>query len=88
MKYERERVLILASSAPSLQNFRGPMIVEMSSRGHEIHVVAPDLSSDTAVVDWLQAQGVTGHDVPLSRAGINPMVDMWTLFPRSQKLCL
>jgi len=72
--------IILAGSVPlSLRNFRGPLITEMLARGHGIHAVAPSLLSETTTRQWLEAQGVVCHNAPISRAGLNPLVDLRSL---------
>ncbi|WP_297758793.1 glycosyltransferase family 4 protein [uncultured Shimia sp.] len=73
------RILILASFAPSLCNFRGALIEEMCRRGHEVHAAAPGLSADDTTSNWLGERGVTCHDVALSRSGLNPIADLKTL---------
>lgn len=75
-----ERVLILAGFAGSLANFRGPLILALGSRGHEMHAAAPDLLTDIQTTGWLRAQSVTCHDAPLSRTGLSPIADLRGLF--------
>ena len=72
-------VFILSSLASSLVNFRGPLISALVSRGHQLHAAAPGLTEDTATAEWLLGQGVTCHDVPISRAGLNPFADLRAL---------
>jgi len=62
------RILINASLAPSLYNFRGPLIREMIARGHEVHVSAPTI--DAADRDRIVALGATPHELPLERTGL------------------
>lgn len=73
------RVLILASFAPSLCNFRGALIEETCERGHEVHAAAPGLVADDKTRDWLENHGVICHDVALSRSGLNPLADIKTM---------
>ena len=72
-------ILILASFSSSLLNFRGPLIESLVARGYQVHVAAPELSIDRKTTSWLRGYGVTWHDIPLSRAGLNPSVDFCTL---------
>ena len=72
-------VFILASLSTSLRNFRGPLIAELAERGHEVHVAAPDLLEDATTCEWLNERGIECHDVPLSRAALNPFADLGTL---------
>lgn len=73
------RVLVLAGLAQSLVNFRGPLLVEMARRGHQVHAAAPGLDADPAVGAFLRAQGITGHDILLDRGGLNPLRDLRAL---------
>ena len=72
-------ILVFAGLASSLANFRGHLIAAMVQRGHQVHAAAPGLTSDAPTHDWLRAQGVVCHDVPLSRAGLNPIADLQSL---------
>lgn len=72
-------ILVAASYSPSLVNFRGALIKTIRQRGHQVHACAPGLPGDEATREWLEAQGVVCHDVPLSRAGLNVFKDLATL---------
>lgn len=74
-----KRVFVLASYGPSLVNFRGALIQELRNRGHAVDACAPDLLADTETRGWLEARGVTCHDAPFSRAGLNPLQDLKAL---------
>lgn len=74
-----KRVFVLASYGPSLVNFRGALIQELRNRGHAVDACAPDLLADTETRGWLEARGVTCHDAPFSRAGLNPLHDLKAL---------
>lgn len=66
----RRRVVLLGSYAPSLINFRGPLIAAMAARGHEVYALAPDIDEETArKVRALGAEPVT---VPLGRTSLDP----------------
>ncbi|WP_423141296.1 glycosyltransferase family 4 protein [Parablastomonas sp. CN1-191] len=67
-------VLVNASYAPSLTIFRGPLIRAMVAAGHRVHASAPGLTGETARA--VAALGAEPHDVPLSRAGLNPVDDL------------
>jgi len=73
------RFLIIASLASSLRNFRGSLIRDIRSRGHEVHAAAPGLEADAATRSWLDAQGVICHEVPISRTGLDPRADLRAL---------
>lgn len=67
-------VLVNASYAPSLVNFRGPLIRAMIAAGHRVHATAPGLEGPRA--DAVAALGAEPHSVPLARSGLNPAADL------------
>jgi len=67
----RLKVLLLGSFAPSLINFRGPLIAAMAERGHEVFAAAPDIDPDVAAK--LVAMGATPVPVVLGRTSLNPV---------------
>ncbi|MCG5529230.1 MULTISPECIES: glycosyltransferase family 4 protein [Halorhodospira] len=71
------RIVVIGSLARSLINFRGPMLRELRARGHQVIACAPDAQQD--VREELQRLDVDYHDIPLSRAGMNPTQDLRTL---------
>jgi len=66
-------VLLNASYAPSLVNFRGNFIQAMISAGHEVHVSAPDFDNET--LERVSGWGATAHPVHLARSGQSPVAD-------------
>lgn len=58
---------MLASYAPSLLNFRGPLIRDLLKAGHQVSAGAPDIKE---VSHQLEALGVSAHNTPLRRNGI------------------
>jgi|FLYL01.1.fsa_nt_gi glycosyltransferase involved in cell wall biosynthesis len=73
------KVAILGGYAPSLINFRGPLIRAMLASGHEVVAMAPARDGRgevaRAVAEELRAWGVRFRAVPLRRAGMNPLRD-------------
>lgn len=67
----RRKVLLLGSYAPSLINFRGPLIAALAERGHEVFAAAPDI--DAEVTARLVALGATPVPVVLGRTSLNPV---------------
>lgn len=67
-------VAVLGSYAPSLVNFRGPMIRRMVGAGHAVVALAPDFDEHTrrAVRDL----GAEPVDVPMDRGGVNALSDL------------
>ena len=70
-------IAVIASYAPSLVIFRGPLLAEMVARGHTVTGYAPD--PDPQLVAALAALGVQFRAYPLQRAGLNPLRDARTL---------
>lgn len=73
-------LLIVASAASSLWNFRGPFIETLIACGIKVHAAAPSLLADERACLWLEARGVVCHDLPLARTGLNPFHDLRALF--------
>ncbi len=73
------RIVMGASLAASLINFRGELIRELLARGAEVHVTAPDFESDSDSARTLTGWGVTAHEVAMSRTGMNPWSDLRSL---------
>lgn len=73
------RFLLIAGFADSLIAFRKPLIVALLNKGLEVHVAAPELSTNQAVMSELTALGVVAHDIPMQRTGMNPLTDLRTL---------
>jgi glycosyltransferase involved in cell wall biosynthesis len=71
MASPRRKVLLLGSYAPSLINFRGPLIAAMVERGHDVFAAAPDIDADVAAK--LVALGATPVPVVLGRTSLNPL---------------
>ena len=72
------KILIIASLADSLINFRGPLIAALLAKGLDVHVAAPDLPGHSQVRHKLQTMGLTVHEVPIVRTGTNPLSDLRT----------
>jgi len=70
------KILIVASFAASLRNFRGPLILTLLRQGHEVHVAAPGISTDAETRDWLALRRVCWHDIPMERTGLSPAGDL------------
>ena len=70
------RILLLASAPRSLINFRGPLIEELLTRGHEVHAAAPFQDGDEVIGKRLRCLGATVHSVPLQRTGMSVASDL------------
>ncbi|WP_022683572.1 sugar transferase [Sphingobium bisphenolivorans] len=71
------KIVIIASLAYSLVNFRGRLIASMIEEGHEVVVCAP--CHDAEIEVRLQAMGAAYRRTPMARAGMNPFADLVTL---------
>ncbi len=68
------RVALVASYAPSLTLFRGPLIAELVARGHPVLCLAPDLDDPT--FEALKGLGAECAAYPLDRTGLSPGADL------------
>ena len=73
------RFLLIAGFAESIVTFRGALIESLIRSGCEVHVAAPGLSSHAEVGPKLEIPGDRLHDIPMARAGTNPLSDAVTL---------
>lgn len=65
---------MLASSAPSLINFRGHLLKTLVQRGVQVTAVAPDIDDRTRIS--LIALGVEPVEIEMERVGMNPFADI------------
>lgn len=68
-------VLVLGSYAPSLFNFRGPLIAAMVEAGWRVSACAPGAAEGEAA-DAVRRLGATPVSVTLARTGMNPLSDL------------
>lgn len=68
------RTILFGGYAPSLLNFRGPLIRALVGAGQEVIACAPE--DDPEVASGLRELGAEYHPVPLRRTGLNPIVDV------------
>jgi glycosyltransferase involved in cell wall biosynthesis len=73
----RRRVALIGSFAPSLINFRGPLIAALVERGHEVHALAPDI--DPATAASLRALGAQPRSIGLVNSSLNPLRSLRTI---------
>lgn len=77
------RIAVVAGYAPSLINFRGPLLRALRARGHEVVALAP---SDSILGGYagdvrgaLADLGIELLDFPMRRGGVDPVADGRTL---------
>ncbi len=77
------RILVIAGYAPSLVNFRGPLLRALVACGHKVMALAPpDEETGPQAPDIaaeLRAMGVSLSRFPMRRGGVNPLQDLRTL---------
>jgi glycosyltransferase involved in cell wall biosynthesis len=84
------KIVLIASFAESLINFRGPLLKALVEAGHNVHSAAPGLVPGSEIGDRLTKLGVSIIDIPLSRTGLNPVTDLrlglrlWQLFRKDK----
>jgi len=78
------KIAVIGGYAPSLINFRGPLLRRMVSLGHEVHALAPAHVPD--ISPQLEEMGVEYSMFPLIRRGLNPFSDIGTLLHLKQVL--
>ncbi|MBU1249212.1 MAG: glycosyltransferase family 4 protein [Proteobacteria bacterium] len=71
------KIVVIAGYAPSLINFRGPLLASMRVFGHEVITLAPP--DDPTVRGQLAELGVGFKTIRLSRRGVNPLRDFITM---------
>lgn len=71
------KILVVASYAFSLVNFRGELLSEMIAAGHQVIACAPEDDRDVAAT--LGRMGVRYRRLPMRRAAISVLADLATL---------
>ncbi len=74
------RFLLIAGFSESLIGLRWELIKALLARGLAVHTAAPNMPSNDPIRLKLEGSGVVVHDIPLCRAGTNPLNDLATLF--------
>lgn len=72
-------ILVVASYAESLLNFRGALLEALLRQGFSVHVAAPNLPINSDERLRLEAKGMIVHEYFLQRTGLNVLADLRTL---------
>ncbi|MEO8454685.1 MAG: glycosyltransferase family 4 protein [Sphingomicrobium sp.] len=72
-------ILVIAGYAPSLTNFREPLLKTIRKAGNRVIAAAPGLLQDRSVSARLARLDVDCRNIPLSRTGLNPVADLLLL---------
>lgn len=67
-------IFLLGSYAPSLLNFRGPLIRALLDAGHRVSVGAPGIPADLRAT--LEGMGAAVYETPLDRRGTGLLADL------------
>lgn len=78
------RLVVVASYAPSLLNFRGDLLSMLVEREWRVTALAPDV--EARVADELRARGVDVVEWSLERSGTNPLRDAGSLLALARVL--
>jgi glycosyltransferase involved in cell wall biosynthesis len=78
------KIGIIANTAFSLANFRGPLIATMARLGMTVYAFAPDYDEGSRAT--LRALGAIPVDFSMARAGMNPLRDLLDLVRLSLQL--
>ena len=73
----RRKIAVVCSYTVSLVRFRYLLLKEMVQNGHEVVAIGPEYHAPT--IDALAEIGVSFVQVPMARAGLNPISDLQTL---------
>ena len=71
------RIAVVAGYAPSLVNFRGPLMRAMQAAGHEVVALSPP--DDPNVAGKLRDMGIPYVPFLMRRKGLNPVRDLLAL---------
>lgn len=71
-------IVLIGGFADSLIRFRGELLKRFVDAGHHVVACAPEASEEVRAA--LAASGVQYRDVPIDRAGLDPVKDMRTIF--------
>jgi glycosyltransferase involved in cell wall biosynthesis len=71
------KVVVLGAQPEWLSGLRGPMIREFLARGHQVIAIGSDEIEH--VRSALEGWGARYVVVPMRRAGLNPITDIWTI---------
>ena len=73
------KISVVCGYAPSLLNFRGPLLTTLINRGHSVVALAPSTDISPDISQQLSLMGVRIKPFYLSRVGLNPFQDFRSL---------
>ncbi|MDV2440807.1 glycosyltransferase family 4 protein [Acinetobacter gerneri] len=73
------KFVLISNNLTSVKNFRTDLLLDIQSKGYEIHILAPDFQNFAIERKYLKDQKFTLHEIPLNRTGTNPLADLKTM---------
>lgn len=74
------KFLLLSAYSESIIDFRGVLIDDLLRKGITVHVAAPGLLPSSKVYSTLIKKGVALHNVRMNRTGMNPLLELYTVY--------
>lgn len=71
----KSRLLMITNNPDTLVSHRLSVAVAALENGYDVHVATPDGES----IREIQDHGLVHHTLPLSRGGMNPLTELWSL---------
>lgn len=78
------RLIIIGTIATSILSFRRDLILSLIKQGHKVYAFAMDYTADQK--DQVRLLGAIPVDYQLSRAGLNPLADVKTMFQLKKRI--
>lgn len=73
------KFVLISNNLTTVKNFRTDLLLEISKKGYEIYVLAPDLDLFLAEKEYLEVKGFILKEIQLQRTGTNPIADLKTI---------
>lgn len=71
-------IVVIGNQWETAHRFRGPLLGDMLALGLAVHVIGPTCHDEHRY--RIEAMGIVTHGVSLTRSGVNPLVELATLF--------
>ncbi|MDC4473753.1 glycosyltransferase family 1 protein, partial [Acinetobacter baumannii] len=74
------KFVLVSNNLTSVKNFRTDLLLDIASKGYEVHIFAPDLNSFSYEKEFLEEKKFIVHEIYLQRTGTNPIADIKTIY--------
>lgn len=84
-----ETLLLIASFAESILNFRKDLLISIQTKGLEVHIAAPGILVNRQLRDKMTEYGWTLHPIQLQRSNLNPLLNLrsaWSVLSLVRKV--